>query len=376
MKPVERWAAEELDTLARGGLRRALEPLASPQGPRISVGGRWLINFSSNDSLGLANDPALAEAAREAIARFGLGAGASRLVVGDTTEHQALEQELASFEGTETALLFNSGYAANLGVLSALGGPEDVVFSDALNHASIIDGCRLSRAKVAVYRHGEISHLEELVASTPGRRRLVVTDAVFSMDGDLAPVKALAALCEREGLGLMVDEAHATGVLGPRGAGLCEARGVQPDVLMGTLSKAIGALGAYVAVSAPIRELLINKARTLVFSTALPASICAAARAGLRAVGDNTRRERLWANIEQLAAGLGVEARSSIFSVILGSNERALATAAMLRERGLLVKAIRPPTVPEGTSRLRIAVTASHSSDEISQLLAGLSCAK
>ena len=371
MKPVERWAEEDLGLLESNGLR-ALEPLASPQGPRISVGGRWLINFSSNDYLGLANDPSLVEAAREAMSRLGLGAGASRLVVGDTTEHQALERELASFEGTESALLFNSGYAANLGVLSALCGPDDVVFSDALNHASIIDGCRLSRAKVVVYRHGDLAHLEQLITSSPGRRRLVVTDAVFSMEGDLAPVKALAALCEREGLGLMVDEAHATGVIGPRGAGLCEALGVRPDVVMGTLSKSIGAMGAYVAVSAPVREVLINRARSLVFSTALPASMCAAARAGLRAVIEPGRRERLWRNIEQLSRGLGVEARSSIFSVILGSNERALTAAAGLRERGLLVKAIRPPTVPVGTSRLRIAVTAAHSSEQIEALIEGL----
>jgi 8-amino-7-oxononanoate synthase len=319
--------------------------------------------------LGLANDAALRDAVHESTRRLGVGSGSSRLVVGDTTEHRALEADLASFERTESALLFNSGYAANVGAISALCGAGDVVFSDALNHASIIDGCRLSRARTVVYPHRDVEALERLVSEHPGRRRLVVTDAVFSMDGDLAPLRALAGLCEQRGLGLMVDEAHATGVLGPRGAGLSEMLGVTPDVVMGTLSKAIGAMGAYVAGASVIREVLLNQARSLVFSTSLPASMCAAARAGLRALGDGARRAQLWRNIEQLALGLGVEARSSIFSVIVGEPSRALAVAAALRERGLLVKAIRPPTVPPGTSRLRLAVTALHTSDDIARLV-------
>ena len=369
---VAQWARSWLEASERQGLRRTLEPLSSAQGPRICVEGRWLTNFSSNDYLGLANDPLLREAARAAIDRLGVGAGASRLVVGDSLEHQALEAELASLEGTESALLFNSGYAANVGAISALVGPGDVVFSDALNHASIIDGCRLSRASIVVYPHREVSSLERLFAQHPGRRRLLVTDAVFSMDGDLAPLGELAALCERAGVGLMVDEAHATGVLGTRGAGLCEALGVKPDLVMGTLSKSIGAMGAYVAGASVIREMLLHQARSLVFSTALPASMCAAARAGVRALGDQERRARLWRNITQLAAGLGVEPRSSIFSVVLGAPEEALAAANSLRERGILVKPIRPPTVPVGTSRLRIAVTAGHTSNDVATLIDAL----
>ncbi len=369
---VAQWARASLEASERQGLRRTLEPLRSAQGPRINVGGRWLTNFSSNDYLGLANDPLLRAAVREGVDRLGVGAGASRLVVGDSLEHHALEAELAAFEGTEAALLFNSGYAANLGAISALVGPGDAVFSDELNHASIIDGCRLSRATIVVYPHRDLQTLERLLREHPGRRRLVVTDAVFSMDGDLAPLPELSELCAMNDVGLMVDEAHATGVFGPRGAGLCEALKVTPDVVMGTLSKSIGAMGAYVASAAVIREMLLNQARSLVFSTALPATMCCAARAGLRALGDPHRRDRLWANINHLAQGLGVEPRSSIFSVVLGAPDKAVSAAAALREQGLLVKAIRPPTVPVGTSRLRIAVTAAHTAQQVEQLLGGL----
>ncbi len=365
---VAQWAREGVDSLQSKGLLRSLEPLESPQGPRICIDGQWLSNFSSNDYLGLANDVRLREAAQAALLKCGVGSGASRLVVGDSGEHQALEAELAHFEGTESALLFNSGYAANVGVIGALCGPGDVVFSDELNHASIIDGCRLSRAQVVVYPHRDVGALEQLVAKTAGRRRLVVTDSVFSMDGDLAPLRELSALCMKEHLGLMVDEAHATGVLGRTGAGLCEVLGVKPDVVMGTLSKAVGAVGGYVACASVVKHLLVNHARSLVFSTALPASMCAAARAGLCAIAEPERRAALWANIELFASARHVEARSSIFSVILGEPGAAVAAATSLRAQGLLVKAIRPPTVPAGTSRLRIAITSGHSSEQIRQL--------
>lgn len=373
MGEVERWALAELKALESHGLKRSLdEPLDSTQGPRIFINGCWVTNFSSNDYLGLAGDERLRVATTEAMVRLGFGAGASRLVVGDTVEHQALERELAEFEGTQAALVFSSGYSANVGTIAALVGRGDVVFSDALNHASIIDGCRLSRARVVIYPHRDADALEQLMAENPARRRLLVTDTVFSMEGERAPLAALAALCEREEVGLMVDEAHATGVLGERGAGVCEVAGVKPDVIMGTLSKAIGAFGAYVACSSAVRALLINRARSLVFSTALPASSCAAARAGLRALGDGQLRARLSENISHFARGLGVEAHSSIFAVPFGAPEKALAAAASLRERGLLVKAIRPPTVPVGTSRLRIAISAAHTNEDLHQLLNGL----
>jgi 8-amino-7-oxononanoate synthase len=375
---VDSWAREDLAALDGEGLRRQLEPLESPQGPRIRVGGREYVNFSSNDYLGLANDAAVRAAAEAGLRRHGVGAGASRLIVGDSDAHQSLERAVAEFEGTEAALLFNSGYAANVGVLSALLSPGDVVFSDSLNHASLIDGCRLAKAKVVVYPHRDVAALEALVAAHPGRRRLVVTDAVFSMDGDRAPLVQLSALCRREGLGLLVDEAHATGVLGARGAGLCEALGVAPDVLMGTLSKGLGCVGAYVAGSHALREVLFNRARSLVFSTALPPAMCAAAEAALSRVRtDAWLRTALWRNIHHFARGLralGLPAHedSAIFPVVLGEPERAVAASKRLREQGLLVKPIRPPTVPKGTSRLRIALSAAHEVSDLDSLLVAL----
>jgi len=375
---VEQWAAEGVATLSAHGLLRRLEPLESPQGPVVTVKGQTLVNFSSNDYLGLAADETVRQALRDGSVQHGVGSGASRLLVGDTTAHQALEQALADFEDAETALLFNSGYAANTGVLPALLGPEDVVFSDELNHASLIDGCRLSRAKVVVYPHGNVAALASLVTSNPGRRRLVVTDAVFSMDGDPAPLKAIADLCEATELGLMVDEAHATGVLGPTGAGLSEAEGVKPDLRMGTLSKALGCFGAWVAGPDTLRTYLLNTARSLVFSTALPAPVCAAAMTALaRLRVDATLRNRLWHVIRRFSqglAGLGLPTHesSAIFSVVLGTPERALAASSALRRRGVLARAIRPPTVPRGTSRLRFAVSAAHTDEQIDQAIAAL----
>lgn len=364
---IDTWASEPLATLERESLRRKLEPLESPVGARVRIDGRELINFSSNDYLGLAAHPELVKAAHIALDAHGVGAGASRLVVGDTTAHQSLERALALFEGTEAALLFNSGYAANVGALTALFGPGDVLFSDALNHASLIDGCRLSRARVVVYPHGDVEALESLLRENPGRRRAVVTDAVFSMDGDRAPLKALREVCTRHAAALFVDEAHATGVLGATGRGLCELEGVTPDVHVGTLSKALGSFGGFVCGSKALRELLLNRARTLIFSTALPAAVCAAAERALELVREGSARQKL----DALRAQLGAKS-SAIVPVMLGSAENALRVSAELREAGFLVKAIRPPTVPEGTSRLRIAVTAAHTTDDVTQLLAVL----
>lgn len=378
--PAARWAEEALEGLRANGLWRQLEPLESPQGAEVLLGGERLLNFSSNDYLGLASDPRLVKAAVASLHKDGVGAGASRLVVGDSLAHRSLEAALARFEGAPTALLFNSGYAANVGVLSALLGPEDVVFSDALNHASLIDGCRLSRAKVVVYPHADVEALESLMQENPTGRQLVCTDAVFSMDGDLAPLHALVTLCEARGAALVVDEAHATGVLGPSGAGLCEALGLagRVDVQVGTLGKALGVFGAYAATSQPVKELLIHRARSLVFSTALPPALCATAEAALHCLQhDPSLRDRLWRNIHRFAEGLaalGVPAtpQSAIFSLVLGTPERAKAASDFLRTRGLLVKPIRPPTVPEGTSRLRFSLSAAHTDAQLERLLDGL----
>lgn len=380
MSVATQWARAELDALSARGLKRFLEPLDSPQGPLVRVGGETLVNFASNDYLGLAASPTVRAAAAAALEAHGVGSGASRLVVGDTTAHQRLEARLASFERSEAALLFNSGYAANVGTIQSLVGPEDAVFSDALNHASLIDGCRLSRARVVVYPHADVEALERALASTPARRRLVVTDTVFSMDGDHAPLQEIVRVCQAHGAALLVDEAHATGVLGARGAGLCEELGLcdAVDVRMGTLSKALGGLGAYICASRPVVDLMLNRARPLVFSTALPAALCAAAEAAVDLVEyDDTLRARLWRNIRRFSEGLRslgfvAEPRSAVFPVIVGEPERAVAASRALRARGLLVKAIRPPTVPEGTSRLRFCLSAAHTEGHVDLALQGL----
>lgn len=388
MAGIDRIAREELEALAARGLLRALEPVLARRGAEVELrgeGGRpeRLVNFSSNDYLGLATDPRLASALAEGASLFGAGAGASRLVCGDLAPHGALEEELARFEGAPAALLCNSGYAANAGLVAALAGPEDAVLSDALNHASLVDGCRLSRARVRVYPHGDLDAVErELKGAGGARRRVVVTDTVFSMDGDLAPLEGLARLCDAHGALLVADEAHATGVLGPRGAGLCAQLGLESrvDARMGTLSKAAGLFGAWVAGPRALRELLVNRARPVVFSTALPPALAHAARRSLELLagpeGDE-RRARLRGLIDRLACGLralglAAEARSPIFPVVLGAPERALAAAGELRARGFLVKAIRPPTVPAGTSRLRIALSAAHEAGHVDALLAAL----
>jgi adenosylmethionine-8-amino-7-oxononanoate aminotransferase len=375
---VDSFVADELDRLTALGLRRQLLPHGGPQGVNLEVEGERFINFSSNDYLGLANDARVVAAAHRALDQYGVGAGASRLVVGDTTAHHALETSLAHFKGTARALLFNSGYAANTAVVSALVGPGDVVFSDALNHASLIDGCRLSRAKVVVYPHCDPDRLAALLGTHRGRRRLVVTDSVFSMDGDVAPLRSLLSVCQAFEAGLYVDEAHATGVFGKSGAGVCEQEDVHADVRMGTLSKALGASGAYVAGSNVLIDFLLSSARPLMFSTALPAAVVAAASESLECLRtEPALRERLWRNIGHFATGaqaLGfdVKPQSPVFSLVLGAPETALEASAALKRAGYLVKAIRPPTVPAGTSRLRVAMSAAHTPEQIDGLIAAL----
>lgn len=375
------WIDGELAALEAKGLRRALEPLGSAQGPVVTVDGRPLVNLCSNDYLGLAADARLRQAAAEAALAEGAGAGASRLVAGDLPIHGRLEAALAGLHRAEAALLFNSGYHANAGVPAALVGRDDAIFSDVLNHASIVDGALLSRAELVRYRHLDVEELDGLLAASRARRKLVVTDAVFSMDGDAAPLRALADLCDRHGAMLYVDEAHAVGVLGPTGAGLAEAEGVKDrvDVEMGTLGKALGAFGAYVAGRARLRELLLTRARSFVFTTALPPAACGAALAALEVVrGEPGRRARLHALMARMKAGLSARGFdvagvvSPIFPVVLGSEARALAAARALRARGFFVRAIRPPTVPRGTSRLRVALTAGHDEAQVDAFLGAL----
>jgi 8-amino-7-oxononanoate synthase len=374
-------AKAELDALEAEGLRRSLSPLSGAIGPEIEIGGQRVLNFSSNDYLSLARHPDLARALKNALETYGVGSGASRLIAGDTDLHQALEKRLAAFEHTEAARLFNSGYTANLGILSTLCGPDDVIFSDELNHASLIDGARLSRAHVEVYPHGDVAALAvALRRRASARRRLICTDAVFSMDGDIAPLGEIVELADRYDAMVVVDEAHATGVFGPSGAGLCEHLGLEHgvDVRMGTLSKGLGTFGAYAATSTAVAELLLNRARGLVFSTAMPPSICAAALAAVNlVVTDASLRVRLWANIQRFAAGLlslglPAQSRSPIFPVVFGDPEVAVTASARLLERGVFARAIRPPTVPAGTSRVRFSVCAGHTEAQIDQAISAL----
>jgi 8-amino-7-oxononanoate synthase len=373
----------ELDALSRADRLRACPEVFGASRQRLVLGSsatvRELVSFCSNDTLGLASHGALAEAAAAAAKRDGFGAGAARLVSGDLPSHRTLEAALARFLGRQAALLFPTGYQANLGTLAALAGPEDLVASDAANHASLIDGCRLSRANVAVYPHADAAGARAAVTRAGTfRRRFLVTESLFSMDGDAAPLAALAELAAATDAILVVDEAHALGALGPGGRGLCAAAGIAPDVLIGTLGKAFGAAGGFVTGATALRSLLVNRARTFVFTTALPPPVAAAATAAVALVSGpegQVRRRRLEANLAQLhdaLAGRLPRTPGPIVPFVVGSDAAALAASAQLRERGLFVPAIRPPTVPEGTARLRVTLSSEHTPAEIDRLCTAL----
>ncbi len=417
-----RWIGHDLDQLATLGLRRDRRVVRFLPQAACEIAGRQLWNFASNDYLGLAGDARVAEAAKSVLDECGVGARASALVAGRSEWHVRLEQAVARFEGQETAILFPTGYAANIGTIAALVEESDVVFCDRLNHASLIDGCRLSGAKRRVFRHAcetslidrqvdiRASHhvsgtalaaghreipaasavpltragnLERELHKAAGyRRRLIVTDAVFSMDGDLAPLRELCDLAERFDAEVLVDEAHGTGVFGEHGRGVCEQLGVEGRVAVrvGTLSKAIGTLGGFVAGSQTLVDWLWNKARTQVFSTALPPAICAASCAAIEIIEREPElRQRLWRNCEfvrhELAQrGIAVLANSvgPIIPIVLGEPNAAVTAQRKLEERGCLVAAIRPPTVPQGTSRLRISLSAAHDETALMCLIAAL----
>lgn len=341
--------------------------------------GRGVVQLSSNNYLDLANHPELKRAAAQALETYGCGAGASRLISGTMELYAVLEAHVAEFKGTEAALVFSSGYHANTGTIPALMGGEDTVFSDEWNHASIIDGCRLSSATVRVFRHGDMAHLEELLAAeAPSGQRLIVTDSVFSMDGDVAPLEEIVRLARRYGAWVMVDEAHATGVFGPRGAGIVEELDLQGEVevQMGTLGKALGSFGAYVAGSRVLIQWLVNRARSFIYTTALPPPVLAASLAALRIVKtEPERRRRLWQNaafLKRGLAGLGYRlggTGSPILPVLIGDGAQTMALSAALLRRGVFAQGIRPPTVPEGTARLRITPMATHTEAELERAL-------
>ena len=376
------WIDDELAALERQQLRRRLALRGGPQAACVQMDGRALVNFGSNDYLGLAADPRLSRAVVEAVRHEGWGSGASPLVTGHATAHQRLADRLAEFEGAEAVLVFSSGFAANAGTIAALVGPGDVVYCDHKNHASLLDGCRLSRADVRPYPHANHERLAALLAQSGRyRRRLITTDALFSMDGDLAPLAPLAELAERYEAMLLVDEAHATGVFGRHGRGISERLGVEArvHVRIGTLSKALGCVGGFVAGSRPLVEWLANRARPYVFSTASPAATAAAALAALDIVcQEPERRERLLARAETLRSALVGQgwnvgsSASQIIPLVLGDAERAVRLSARLREQGLFVPAIRPPTVPDGEACLRISLTAGHTEEMIGALLDAL----
>jgi 8-amino-7-oxononanoate synthase len=375
---------ERLAAIREQGLYRRLRRVDSPQSPRIQVDGRTLLNFSSNDYLGLANEPELKEAAIKAVEKFGTGAGASRLICGSLMPHHEVEEMLAAFKGTAAALTFATGYAAAVGTIGALVGKEDIVAIDKLVHASIVDGARLSGAKLRVFAHNDLNDLECILqwaqkvqgprSKVQDRSRvLIVTESVFSMDGDAAPLKEIVALKNKYGAWLMVDEAHATGLYGKHRRGLAEEFGVSSEieVQMGTLGKALGASGGYIAGSRTLIDYLVNRARSFIFSTAPVPAAAAAAAAGIRFVQSTKgeeRRKLLWDRVETFQPrSNNNKTLSAIIPVIIGEETKAVETAAALLEQNIYVPAIRYPTVARKQARLRVTITAAHAEEDVAK---------
>lgn len=389
MNAFDEELSSRLNQIRAQGLYRQLRRVDSAQGPQLVIDGQTVLNFSSNDYLGLANDPLLKEAAIKAIEKYGAGAGASRLICGSIAPHHELEETLAQFKGLEAALVFSSGYTAASGAICALLDSNDVVVVDKLVHASIVDAARLSGAKLRVFGHNNLNDLEKilrwadrrhaapaLTATSHKPRTLIVTESIFSMDGDQAPLRELAALKERYGAWLMVDEAHATGLYGKLRRGLAEERGAsgQIDVHMGTLGKAFGSSGGYICGSRTLVDYLLNRSRSFIFSTAPVPAMAAAATAAVRFVASpagEERRNKLWANVARLCREVESQG-SAIIPIIIGQEDKAVEVAAALKEKRIYVPAIRYPTVAPGQARLRLTVTAAHSTKEIETLLAAL----
>lgn len=380
MKDPLCWIEEDLRLIRDKKLFRILTELETGQSPEITIDGERYILLGSNSYLGLSVDPKVVEAAAIALEKYGTGSGGSRLVSGSSDLHRELEQRIAGFKNTEAAILFSSGYLANIGTISSLVGEGDIVYSDELNHASIIDGTRLSRAQTKIYRHLDLDHLDSLLAADKKKKgkKLIVTDTVFSMDGDLAPLPELVELSERYGCMLMIDEAHATGVLGKRGSGATEFYGVEDRVpiVMGTLSKAIGSLGGYIAGDQKLIDFIRNRARSYIFDTSLPAPSLAASLAAIEIIeNEPERREYLWGLINRFKEGIEgmglsiMPSGSAIIPVLIGEAEPALDFARSLREFGVYTPAVRPPSVPHGMCRVRATLMAKHSEEHIDRAL-------
>jgi glycine C-acetyltransferase len=377
--PIDTIADEVLGAIRERGTYRRMRVLDGLQAPRMQVDGRDVLLFAGSNYLDLARHPDVIEASARGAREWGCAAGGSRLITGNLSIHEALEAELASFFGREAALSFNTGYMANVGVIPALVGPGDVLLSDALNHASIIDGARLARAEVAVFRHGDVASFSQMLAQVRPRARriLVAIDGVYSMDGDVSPVAEIVKLAHEADAAVLLDDAHGTGILGARGRGTAEAAGVldEVDILMGTLGKSIGSFGAFVAGSAKLRDLLVNTARSFIFSCALAPANVEASRVSLRLIDEEPwRRERLAANCHRLRerlVNMGISTAPStthIIPVVLGDNERTMAVCERLLERGFYAQGIRHPSVPRGSARLRITPMATHEESEIDGL--------
>jgi 8-amino-7-oxononanoate synthase len=369
-------ASARLKTLESDNRLRRLRAVTPHHACRVQVDGHWLSLFSSNDYLGLSAHPMVKEAIMETAKEWGMGPRGAALICGYTPQHEALEQELALLKGTESALLFPTGFQANLGLLSALGGKDTAFFSDALNHASIIDGIRLSKSPVHVYRHGDMEHLRELIRRENVDCPIIVTDALFSMEGTLAPLEELVRIKEETGALLIVDEAHSTLVYGENGGGLAEQEGVADriDFHVGTLSKAFGCQGGFIATHRKRREWLLNVARSYVFTTAMPLPLVAGARAALGA-WSSALQGQLWERVHLFEGWLGRSLAGPIIPIVLHEEERALKESESLWTQGFHVPAIRPPTVPQGTSRLRVALSAGHSMEEVERLIHSLNAA-
>ncbi|MCX5751503.1 MAG: 8-amino-7-oxononanoate synthase [Candidatus Saganbacteria bacterium] len=373
---------KELQALDDKGLLRTLKNISKVTGNKIIINGKEYLNFCSNNYLGLADHPLVKEKAKKAIDDFGFGSGASRLISGTTILHQDLEAKLATFKHREACLVFTSGYQANIGIISSLAGEEDTIIIDRLNHASIIDACKFSKAKLQVYPHKDMEALKKVLQrSERFDKRLIITDSVFSMDGDISPIPEILKLAKKYHALVMVDEAHSTGVLGKTGRGIEEHFGIKGeiDILMGTLSKALGSLGGFVCGSKPLIDYIANKARSFIYSTALPPSACAAALASLGIIETNPDRlKQLWTNVQYLktkiqALGFNIlGSETPIIPILIGESKKTMKASKTLFENGIFVSGIRPPTVAEGEARLRITVNALHTTKEMEQLVHAL----
>lgn len=371
------WISRELAEIKDKGLYRRLSTIQSAQTPRIMKDGRELILLCSNNYLGMTNHPAVKKAAVDAIEQYGTGSGGSRLTSGNTDLYDRLEEKIADFKGTEAAVVFGTGYMANMGTITALTGRGDLILSDELNHASIIDGCRLSRAEVNIYPHMDVPGIEKALSSSKHRRKLIITDGIFSMDGDIAPLPDIKEIAEKYDAMVMVDDAHATGVLGKHYRGTADHFNVDVDINMGTLSKALASAGGYVAGTSELVEYLRNRARSFIYSTALPPPAVAAAKTAIDIIESGNPTKKLWENVALYKKGLGeigfmTNSMTQIIPLMIGGSAKTMESAVELERLGVFAQGIRPPTVPEGMGRIRTSVMATHSENDIDEALCAI----